>query len=126
MIAYLTFDDVNPAFFAELASKVSPKVAFRTINSPKLAVDGELVIYDLDHLPREWKAELLRQAETGRLTGEVAVHSYNLTTAEIRVLRSAGVRVLRRVSAALLVVGPVKIKDGFVKNNRCALRAVAV
>ena len=126
MIAYLTFDDVNPVLSAELARKIFPGMAFRTINSPQLAAEGELLVYDLDHLPPEWRANLFHQAAAGQLTGNVAAHSYNLTVAEMRVLRSAGVRIARRIAVSLFVGLPVMVSDRFVRNDCSSSGAVAV
>jgi hypothetical protein len=106
MIAYLTHDAVNAALARRMARRLgSDLTILRAQDADQLGAADRLVI-DLDNLPRESKSELFRRAENGGLLTGVAVHSYNLTGAEARILRAAGVRVARRLTAALLADGP--------------------
>jgi hypothetical protein len=62
-----------------------------------LADDWDAAVLDLDHLPEPYRQAWLDRAATdGRPT---LVHSYNLTAAQARQLRQAGVAIVRRLTA---------------------------
>lgn len=101
MIAYLTHDEVNAYVAARLARKLRvPLTVLPAKGTDQLA--AHVLLVDLDHLPREWRANLLARAARGRLPAGLAVHSYHLSGADARTLRAAGVRVAHRLTAALL------------------------
>lgn len=98
-IVYLTLDEVNAAMAARLARRLGVRLLARP-----LAGRGQSAgrVYDLDFQPAEVKAKLVADAAAGRVPAGTAVHSYNLTPVEERVLRAARVRVGRRLTARLL------------------------
>jgi hypothetical protein len=99
---YLTHDDVNAAVARELASRLGFSLVVLKLS--ETGSDTSRLVCDLDHLPPDVKAGMIATARTGVSLPSVGVHSYNLTAAEARMLRSAGVVVSRRLSARLLLL----------------------
>ena len=112
MIAYLTHDEVNAAVARRAARRLCGRLKVLGVKDADRAAAADLVLLDLDHLPPECKLGLLRQAVGGELANRFAVHSYQLSTADERVLRAAGVRVATRLTAALLAVPALESAGG--------------
>lgn len=112
MIAYLTHDEVNASVATRLARRLR---AALTVLPARIAdqLAAHVLLVDLDGLPREWRANLLARAAAGRLPPGLAIHSYQLSASERRQLRTAGVRVSRRLTAALVacVANPGRYSD---------------
>jgi len=103
MIAYLTHDEVNAALARRLAERRDLILMVIPVKDAELAAAAEVVILDLDHLPAEFKRELFERIGVRKFRHNLAVHSYNLSDSEKTALLAAGVRVVRRLSAALLM-----------------------
>lgn len=87
-----------------IARRLGLELAAFAVKDAGETVAADLLVLDLDHLPADCRANLLAQAATSpkHSRSDLAVHSYNLNRAELRVLRRAGVRVARRLTAGLL------------------------
>jgi len=107
VIAYLTHDEVNAAEARRAALEAGLDLTVLPIKDGGQAAAADAMLLDLDHLPADIKLDLLRRAAGGRLSNCVAVHSYQLSPAEVRALRAAGVLVSRRLTACLLDAGSV-------------------
>ena len=102
MIAYLTHDDVNAEFAMQLAAQLGSDLTVLSMKDVNQFVTTEVLLIDLDHLPPECRSNLFRLVRTGGTHEGLSVHSYHLSRAELRTLRSAGVVVARRLTLALL------------------------
>jgi hypothetical protein len=100
-ITYLTHDEVNTAFAKRYAAKHKLRLTPTAVKDFIGTVGSDFLILDLDHLPSECKADLLREAEEGMVSPAIAVHSYHLSDEEIAVLESAGLVVSKRVTRAI-------------------------
>ena len=101
-IAYLTQDQVNAAVATRMARRLGLTLVVLAVKDADQAVAADSLVLDLDHLPAECKSKLLFRAGGGQLWSGVSVHSYNLARSEVRDLRTAGVMVHRRLTAAAL------------------------
>ena len=99
--AYLSHDEVNTALAGRMARRLGIVLTTLHVKDAEHAVAADLLVLDLDHLPPECKSKLFLRVGSGELRTGVAVHSYHLTAAEARALRGAGVRVSRRLTAAV-------------------------
>lgn len=122
MIAYLTHDEVNAHVAARLARRLRAELTVLPAkDADQLA--AHVLLVDLDNLPAAWRANLLARAAHGPLPDGLVAHSYHLSDAERRTLSAAGVRVARRLTAALLACaansGPAENVGG--GGNRPAL-----
>jgi hypothetical protein len=105
VIAYLTHDDVNAAVARRAARELGLELTQFPVKDDDLTVLADVLLLDLDHLPPEFKSDLLRRAGNGSIRKGLAVHSYHLSPAEARALRAAGVLVARRLTTGLLDAG---------------------
>jgi hypothetical protein len=102
-VAYISHDEVNSALARRMATRLGLELTVLNLQEAEHAIPADLIMLDLDHLPPECKSKLFLQIGKGELRDGVAVHSYRLTTAEVRELRAAGVRVKRRLTATVLI-----------------------
>jgi len=102
VIAYLTHDEVNARFASRAAHKLGLDLTVLPVKDGEQAVAADMLLLDLDHLPPDFKADLLQRAESGRLRGGVAVHSYQLSPPETQSLQRAGALVACRLTAGLI------------------------
>jgi pyruvate-formate lyase-activating enzyme len=98
-IAYLTHDEVNASTARKLAGQLGLDLVVLDVRQTDPT--AVRLICDLDHLPPDVKAGLLANARDSINLSTLAMHSYNLTAAEVRTLRTAGAEVARRLSAKL-------------------------
>jgi hypothetical protein len=99
-IAYRTLDDVNRDLATRLAARAGIDVLSPGIGECVESFDA--VVYDLDHLPTDFRDRLLSELASGQLTQVVGVHSYNLTDGQRRALRRRGICVRRRLGKVLM------------------------
>lgn len=104
-IAYLTHDEVNAADATRRAARLGIPLVVLDVRGIHAAADR--VVCDLDHLPESVKAGLLGEAAAGTDLSAVGVHSYHMTTREVKAFRRAGVIVCRRLDAALFYSRPL-------------------
>jgi hypothetical protein len=102
VITYFTHDEVNAALARRMARKMSLELTVVTVKDIDQAGASDLLLFDLDHLPIEFKEELFQHVQRSDLGARIAVHSYHLSASEVRCLRKAGGLAARRLSAALL------------------------
>jgi hypothetical protein len=101
-IAYMTNDEVNRASAAEMAGECG---AFICALAPKESPSDDqfhAVLYDLDNLPRQQRAELVAQILSSPSNRLRAVHGYDITDEQARILRRHGVAVSQRLHAGLI------------------------
>jgi hypothetical protein len=101
-IAYITSDEVNRASAAQMAGKCG---AFICALAPKESPSDDqfhAVLYDLDVLPRQQRAELVAQIVSSPCTRPRAVHGYDITDEQTTILRRHGVAVSQRLRAGLM------------------------
>jgi hypothetical protein len=99
--AYLTLDVVNENLAARLAAAAGLSFRTLTLRDPVPDGRGDVVLYDLDFLPADYRERLLADLKSGRWSGRVGVHSYSLTRRLARALRRRGVVVTRRLRGGL-------------------------
>lgn len=99
--AYLTFDVVNQALAARLAAAAGVRFSTLTFCDPVPSGPQDVVLYDLDFLPADFRERLLDDLAAGPRAGRVAVHGYSLSPRVARVLRRRGVVVARRLRGGL-------------------------
>jgi hypothetical protein len=97
--AYLTLDDVNRDLAARLAARAGIELSSPGIREGAETFDA--IVYDLDHLPTDFRDRLLSELASGQLTQVVGVHSYNLTDCKRRALRRRGICAKRRLGKVL-------------------------
>ena len=102
-VAYMSHDEVNSALALRIADRLDLDLAALTLRDAEHAIAADLLVLDLDHLPPECESKVFLRVGRGELRSDLAVHSYHLTETEADVLRAAGVRVARRLTAAVLV-----------------------
>jgi hypothetical protein len=102
VIAYLSHDQVNSALVRRMARRLGVKLIVLMLKDVEYAITADLLVLDLDHLPPKCRSELFERIGSGEFRSDVAVHSYHITAAEARSLAAAGVRVARRLTAAVL------------------------
>ena len=110
-IAYLTHDEVNASTARKLAGQLGLDLVVLDVRQTDPT--AVRLICDLDHLPPDVKAGLLANARDGVHLSTLAMHSYHLTAAEVRTLRTAGAAVARRLTGRLFVV-PVSARTASV------------
>jgi nitrate reductase cytochrome c-type subunit len=101
-IAYMTNDEVNRALAAQMAGECG---AFLCALAPTESPSDDqfhAVLYDLDVLPRLQRAELVAQIVSSPSTRPRAVHGYDITDEQARILRRHGVAVSHRLRAGLI------------------------
>ncbi|HSQ56867.1 MAG TPA: hypothetical protein VLM40_14085 [Gemmata sp.] len=101
-VAYLTHDEVNAALACRMAKRFGLNLTVLAVKDANHAIAADQLVLDLDHLPLEYKSNLFLRIGRGELRSGVAVHSYHLTPGECRALCTAGVRMTRRLTAAVL------------------------
>ncbi|MBA4192251.1 MAG: hypothetical protein C0467_30140 [Planctomycetaceae bacterium] len=104
MIAYLSHDQVNRTLVRRMARRLGLDLVVLSLKEADQAVAADLLVLDLDSLPSDTRSKLFLRVGNGELRSGVAVHSYHLTSSEARTLQVAGVRVTRRLTAAVFVV----------------------
>jgi len=102
IVHYLTHDEVNAAVALQKAARNGIDLRVIDVRDFDDMIRTERLICDLDHLPAEYRTNLVSRAAAGEPFLWVAVHSYNLSTYEVRVLREAGVTVARTLKSSLL------------------------
>ena len=101
-IAYMTTDEVNRASAAQMAGEFG---AFICALAPKDSPpDNQFlaVLYDLDDIERQQRAELVAQIVSRASTRPTAVHGYDITDEQAATLRRHGVAVSKRLHAGLI------------------------
>jgi hypothetical protein len=101
-IAYMTNDEVNRASAAQMAGECG---AFICALGPKDSPPNDeflAVLYDLDDIERLQRAELVAQIVSSPSTRPRAVHGYDITDEQARILRRHGVAVSHRLRASLI------------------------
>jgi hypothetical protein len=95
VIAYLTTDEVNQTLALQIAERCG--VQLFPLEPREAPPNGEFdaVLYDLDYLPQ--REAILNRLRSESFACKAAVHSYNLTEAEVKDLRANGVKVYRRL-----------------------------
>jgi hypothetical protein len=101
VIAYLTTDEVNQTLALQMAERCG--VQLFTLEPREGPPNGEFdaVLYDLDYLPQ--REAILNGLLSDSSTCKAAVHSYNLTEAQVKDLRANGVTVYRRLEPEVFV-----------------------
>ena len=101
-IAYITNDEVNRSFAAQVGQQCGAFIcALAPMDSPP---DDrfQAVVYDLDDLQRQDRAELVAQIAGSPSTRPRAVHGFDITDEQARILRRHGVSISRRLHAGLI------------------------
>jgi nitrate reductase cytochrome c-type subunit len=101
-IAYMTIDEVNRASAAQMAGECG---AFICALAPKDSPPDDqfhAVLYDLDDMQKSQRAELVAQIQGSPSTRPRAVHGYDITDEQARILRRHGVAVSKRLHAGLI------------------------
>jgi hypothetical protein len=101
-IAYMTTDEVNRASAAQMAGECG---AFICALAPKDSPPDDqflAVLYDLDDMHKQQRAELVAQILRSPSTRPRAVHGYDITDEEASALRRHGVAVSKRLRAGLI------------------------
>jgi hypothetical protein len=115
LIGYLTLDEVNLALANELAEECGAVLlAISPMDAPNGLIDA--TVYDLDHLPPEWRKQILGELLANTALTPLAVHSFNLDEEETEALRNRGVVVLRRLERCLfteLLANMSPVQDSF-------------
>jgi hypothetical protein len=97
MLAYLSHDEVNRDLaqqFAEAKGVLLCPLFARESASTGLS---DAVLCDLDSLPSEERAGMLKALLGRSWMCPMAVHSYSLVRSEVKALRAQGVAVFRRL-----------------------------
>ncbi len=102
-IAYLTDDEVNAAFATRIATKAGASFFVMNANDCIGTLAADFLVIDLDHLPAEYKVQLLDEAARGSISLAIAVHSAELTDNEVDTLVNVGISVEREVTAAVQI-----------------------
>jgi hypothetical protein len=101
-IAYLTADEVNACRVRRLARACGMQMR---VLAPKDALGngcGDLVLCDLDSVSPGRPHALLARLIASPVFGQIAIHSYHLSTAEKARLRKQGVLIFRRLARPAL------------------------
>jgi hypothetical protein len=98
LFAYLTLDDLNRDLAARLAADAGVELRF-----PSFDVDAQFdaVLYDLDFLPRDYRARLLATLSARCPAKPIGVHSYNVSPHQRCLLRYRRVAVAERLCGEL-------------------------
>jgi hypothetical protein len=102
-IAYYTTDEVNRYIVQQWGRRVGVRIAHPV--GGRLPADSVgPVIFDLDFLPADVRADWLGRLRAGQIAGPVLVHGHNIADADASTLALLGVHVCRvRVRRAALV-----------------------
>ena len=101
-IAYMTTDEVNRTSAAQMAGECG---AFICALAPRDSPPDDqfhAVLYDLDDIERQQRAELVAQIVSSPSTRPRAVHGYDITDEQVSTLRRHGVAVSKRLHAGVI------------------------
>jgi hypothetical protein len=99
--AYLSLDVVNQELASRLAARAGVRLNTLTFRDPVPNGPHDVVLYDLDFLPDNYRERLLDNLTSGAQSGRIAVHGYGLSLRIARALRRHGVFVARRLRGNL-------------------------
>ena len=102
-IAYVTTDEVNATLARRWAHTCRCEVTPLLPRDLPRKGEFDAAVYDLDHLPAEFRQQVLSNLLEGRILSPTMVHSYNLDRRQANALRARGVFVRCRLEGGLLV-----------------------
>lgn len=102
-IAYVSTDEVNQNLAERMAAKCGAVICIRPSREP--APDGlfDAVLYNLDDVPRDERSAVLEGLGRDKPAHPTAVHGYDITDEQARILKRYGVAATRRLHAGLLL-----------------------
>ena len=102
-IAYVTTDEVNATLARRWAHTCSCELTPLLPRDLPQKGEFDAAVFDLDHLPAEFRQRVLKNLLEGPLLNPTMVHSYNLDQRQANALRARGVFVRCRLEGGLLV-----------------------
>jgi hypothetical protein len=101
-IAYVNTDEVDQALAAQMAAECGAVVCTLLPQDPPSDGLFDVVLYNLDDVPRDERSALLERLRRGQPDRPTAVHGYDLTDEQARALSRNGVAAARRLHTGLI------------------------
>ena len=101
-IAYLSNDEVDQALAVGMARECGAVFCARLPPDPPPDGLCDAVLYNLDDLPRDRRSDLLEELRRATPDRPTAVHGYDITEEQVRVLQLHGVAAARRLCPGLI------------------------
>jgi len=101
-IAYASTDEVNQDLAERMAAECGAVVCKLALGDPSPGGLFDAVLYNLDDVPGDERAELLEGLRRDKPAHPTAVHGYDITDEQARTLNRNGVAAARRLHRDLL------------------------
>ena len=101
-IAYFSNDELDQALAAGMARECGAVICPRNPQDPSPDGPFDAVLYNLDDLPRDRRSVLLEELRRATPDRPTAVHGYDITEEQVRVLQLHGMVAARRLCPGLI------------------------